>query len=131
MLCAKHNIVIAMDEVKFQSETLPNMTTLKSALAICGLSQTEAARYLNVSLQTVKHWSSGRTRPRAGVWMELADLYAQITEAADFAAGHIEIEGVDPLEWGHIAADFGQKSLAHGENIAGAMALLTAVRASE
>ena len=107
------------------------MTTLKSALAICGLSQAEAARFFDVGLQTVKHWTSGRTNPPHGVWVMLADLFEQIQDAADFAADHMVVEGVDPRAWGHIDADLGQDSLPHGTNIAGAMALLITIKASE
>lgn len=52
--------------------------TFKTAIGICGLSQAEAAEFLGVSVATVKHWSSGRRAPPAGVWDMLANLHHQI-----------------------------------------------------
>tara|TARA_R100001086_G_scaffold187482_1_gene105569 strand:- start:142 stop:462 length:321 start_codon:yes stop_codon:yes gene_type:complete len=102
------------------------MTTFKSALAICGLSQQQAADYLDVSLQTVKHWSGGRNNVPEGVWVMLADLYQRIEAAADFAA--VELDRIDPRQWGNITADDGGDPLPGGaDNVAGAMALLLAV----
>lgn len=102
------------------------MSTFKSSLAICGLSQQQAAEFLGVALQTVKHWSSGRNNPPAGVWMMLADLYRRIEAVADNAS--VEIECVDPRQWGNIQADSGPDPLPHGaDGVAGAMALLIAI----
>lgn len=102
------------------------MTTFKSAIAICGLSQQQAADFLGVSLQTVKHWSSGRNNVPGGVWEMLSDLYVRIEQAADHAA--VELDAVDPRQWGSITADLGDDPLPDGaDSAAGAMALLLAV----
>lgn len=103
------------------------MNTFKSSLAICGLSQQQAADFLGVALQTVKHWSSGRNNPPQGVWEMLSDLYRRIEDAADHAA--VELDGVNPRQWGNIQADNGDDPLPSGADaVAGAMALLIAVR---
>lgn len=102
------------------------VTTFKHSLAICGLSQKQAANYLGVSLQTVKHWSSGRNSPPKGVWEVLSDLYVHIEMAADFAS--VEIIDVDPRHWGSTQVDLGTDHLPEGaESAAGAIALLLAV----
>lgn len=107
------------------------MSTFKSALAICGLSQSQAADYFDVSLQTVKHWSSQRNAPPEGVWKMLSALYSQIEDAADFAAGKIELGEVDPRQWPNISADVGADPLPGGAaDAAGAMALLIVIRES-
>lgn len=106
------------------------MTTFKSALHVCGLSQQQAAHYLGVSLQSVKHWSSGRTQPPGGVWEMLADLFERVQDAADGAADSMKLDGIDPRVWGSIDADSGKDPLPEGaDSAAGAMALLTAVSA--
>lgn len=104
------------------------MATFKSALAICGLSQKQAADYLDVSLQTVKHWTSGRNRPPEGVWLMLGELFERIQAAADNASEVMSIDGVDPRAWANLEADLGDDSLPAGAaSIAGAIALLTLV----
>ncbi|MGB1215733.1 MAG: helix-turn-helix domain-containing protein [Pikeienuella sp.] len=103
------------------------MTTFKSALSICGLSQPQAADFLDVALPTVKAWAQGKRSVPGGVWDMLADLYARIEAAADHAA--VELDGVDPRQWGNITADTGDDPLPGGaDSAAGAMALLTAVK---
>jgi DNA-binding XRE family transcriptional regulator len=106
------------------------MTTFKHALSVCGLSQQQAAEFLGVSLQSVKHWSSGRSQPPEGVWRMLADLFERVQDAADFAADHMALDGIDPRAWAHIEADTGDDPLPAGaDGAAGAMALLMAVSA--
>lgn len=103
------------------------MSTFKSSLAICGLSQQQAADFLGVALQTVKHWSSGRNNVPSGVWEMLADLYGRIESAADLAS--VELTDVDPRQWGNVQADLGDDPLPGGAaHVAGAMALLLAVQ---
>lgn len=103
------------------------MTTFKSCLAICGLSQSQAADFLGVALQTVKHWSSGRNNPPEGVWQMLSELYARIERAADNAA--VQLDGVNPRQWGKIQADLGEDPLPDGsDDVAGAMALMLAIQ---
>ena len=106
------------------------MSTFKSALSVCGLSQRQAAEYLGVSIQSVKHWSSGRTQPPGGVWEALADLLERVQDAADHAADSMAVDGIDPRAWGNIEADIGDDPLPPGaDSAAGAMALLMAVSA--
>ena len=104
------------------------MTTFKAAIAICGLSQQEAAEFLGVSIQSVKDWSRGRSAPPIGVWSMMAQLYARIEDAADFAASHIEPGLMDRRVMNNIAADQGDDPLpGSGDMVAGAMALLLAL----
>ena len=108
------------------------MTTFKSALHVCGLSQQQAADFLGVSIQSIKHWSSGRTQPPGGVWEMLADLFERVQDAADNAADVMSLDGIDPRAWANIEADTGDDPLPEGVNsAAGAMALLMAVSAQK
>lgn len=108
------------------------MTTFRHALMICGLSQTEAADFLGVRLDTIKSWSAGRRRVPVGAWKMLAGLYEQIQDAADGAADAMVLDGIDPRAWQNVEADLIGRS---GETIptpgalaaAGAAALLMAV----
>ncbi len=62
------------------------MTTLFAAiLQGLGLSQSEAAAYLGVRLDTVKSWSAGRNGVPAGVWAQLHGLVV----VQDNAAGEL------------------------------------------
>lgn len=105
------------------------MTAFKSALGVCGLSQTEAADFLSVSVPTVKAWSSGKYSPPLGVWQMLASLFEQIQDAADGAADAMALDGIDPRAWNNIEADIrGHELPAKGAlSAAGAMALLMAI----
>lgn len=105
------------------------MAAFKFALQACGLSQSEAAELLGVRLDTVKSWSAGRNAPPEGVWVMLADLFEQIQDAADGAAGQMAVDGIDPRSWGNIQADIAGDPLPSGsDSIAGAMALLMAIK---
>lgn len=44
------------------------MTTFKSAIAICGLSQSEAAKHLGVSIDSIKNWTRGKSAPSMEIW---------------------------------------------------------------
>jgi hypothetical protein len=57
-------------------------TTFSLLSQICGLSHREAAQLLNVRLDTVKSWSTGRNRVPNAVLAELAELAARIETAA-------------------------------------------------
>src|SRR6185312_13798541 len=81
------------------------MSTFKSAIRLCGLSQQEAANFLDARLDTVKSWCAGRANPPAGVWTLLSGLFRQIEEAADNAADVMELEGVDARAYNNIEAD--------------------------
>lgn len=65
----------------------------------CGLSQTEAAIFLNVAESTIQSWDQSRRTAPPGVLTELRDLYDKIEAAAENAlavladtAGDTEIE---------------------------------------
>ncbi len=58
------------------------MTRFKYALGLCGLSQSEAAEYLGVSVSSIEKWSRGVKGPPPGVWEDLARLWAEIKKAA-------------------------------------------------
>lgn len=105
------------------------MTTFKSALSLCGLSQQEAADFLGYSLHTVKSWCSRGANPPLGAWQMLASLFVQIQEAADGAADVMSLEGIDPRAFNNIEADIPGNSLpVEGAlRAAGAMALLMAI----
>jgi len=108
------------------------MTTFKACLNLCGLSQAEAADFLDVSIDTVKSWCSGRANPPLGVWRLLASLFEQIEDAATGAADVMEIEGIDPRAYNNIEADVrGDELPVTGAlDAAGAMALLMVIAAS-
>lgn len=60
------------------------MPTLFALLIqVCGLSHREAAAFLDVRLDTVKSWSTGRNPTPARVVEELGNLAFAIEEAAD------------------------------------------------
>ncbi|MCB1447070.1 MAG: hypothetical protein KDJ87_15090 [Rhizobiaceae bacterium] len=105
------------------------MSTFKYAIAICGLSQSEAAEFLQVSIDTIKSWSSSRAHPPFGVWSQLASLWRQIEEACDGAASEIEIGRVDRVYFNNIEADIVGNELPFegARKVAGAMALLIAL----
>lgn len=66
------------------------MTTLYAALlAVCGLSQREAAELHRSRIDTVKSWCAGRNRAPLGVLAELVDLHRRQRRAADEAAAEI------------------------------------------
>ena len=58
------------------------MTPFAAALRLCGLSQPEAAAYLNSRIDTVKKWGQGSNPAPEGVMRELADLQGRIVRAA-------------------------------------------------
>lgn len=70
-------------------------TIFKASLGICGLSQQEAADFLQVALPTVKDWSRGAASPPVGVWRQLASLYAQIVDASEAALDTLKIDQMD------------------------------------
>lgn len=53
----------------------------------CGLSQHEAADYLNVRLDTVKSWSTGRNTAKPEILAELRKLYRLICKKAEGLRG--------------------------------------------
>lgn len=104
------------------------MTTFKSSLAICGLSQSEAAEFLGVSLQSVKNWGRGKGSPPFGVWVMLADRFKSILDAGEMAADSIDPESMDRLQLNHVTADDGLDPMPDSAtHAAGAVAVLTAI----
>ncbi|WP_194094617.1 helix-turn-helix transcriptional regulator [Marivivens aquimaris] len=105
------------------------MTTFKAALGICGLSQQEAADFLDVSVQTVKNWSRGKGDPSLGVWISLADLYAGIEDEAEDGAKAIDIDGMDRAALNTPAVQYHHHTGGVDASAsASAMALLIAIR---
>lgn len=103
--------------------------SFKYALSACGLSQAEAADYLSVNIDSIKHWSSDRRPVPSGVWSMLADLFERVQDAADFAAEHMAENGIHPAAMSNIDADEGGDPLPGGATkVAGAMALLMAIK---
>lgn len=90
------------------------MTPFKSALSICGLSQTEAASFFGVRLDTVKSWCAGRNEPPAGAWNQLRKLYNKMLDSAEDAAEVINESPVDQIQWmpGERMADWPSESAA-------------------
>lgn len=108
------------------------MTTFKSAIYLCGLSQQGAADYLGVSLQSIKDWCRGKSAPPLGIWQMLSGLFRRIEDAADHAAGMLEPAQMDRAAMSNITADDGLDPLPSGaDSAAGAMALLLAIQDCE
>ncbi|NIA67791.1 hypothetical protein HBA54_04235 [Pelagibius litoralis] len=61
------------------------MTLFSSVLQGLGLSQREAAAFLEVRPDTVKSWGAGRNAVPDGIWSKLRELADQQTEAAQKA----------------------------------------------
>lgn len=83
------------------------MTLFKHTLTRLGLSLAEAAAFLDVRLDTLKSWSSGRNPVPDGVWSTLAEL-AQKQEEAAQAMAEVWLETGEPD-----LVDFGLASDAH------------------
>ena len=64
-----------------------------SALALLGLSQSEAAAFLGVSRDSVRSWSVGRNPVPSGVWSELHALASRQMAAARSAVEQWETQG--------------------------------------
>lgn len=74
------------------------MNTIFSMLAhVCGLSHREAADHLDVRLDTIKSWSSGRNPTPPGALSQLAALADRIDSAADHIVetAMAQTEGMD------------------------------------
>lgn len=105
------------------------MTTFKSAIYLCGLSQQGAATFLDVSLQSVKDWCRGRSAPPIGVWRAISDLFRRIEGAADHAATLLEPDMMDRAALNGVTADHGADPLPNGADMAaGAMSVLLAIQ---
>lgn len=62
----------------------------KAALGVLGLSQAEAAAYLDVSISNVEKMCAGKRRVPRGIWSELADLWDRQTIAEQEALDLID-----------------------------------------
>lgn len=101
------------------------MTTFKSALAICGLSQAEAAAFLNVSLGSVKNWCRGKSAPSRDAWRTLAGLYAHIESVSNSTRLEMKTDLMGRRATNNIEANNGPDPLpGRGAAVAGARALL-------
>lgn len=105
------------------------MTTFEAAIAICGLSDVEAAEFLGVSPGVIAEWKSDATAPPHDIWGRLADLYARIEDAADTTAEALEPNEMDGPELNQIQAERGIEPLPGGAGrAAGALALLLTIQ---
>ncbi len=73
------------------------MTLFSAALRLLGLSQAEAAEYLDVRPDTVKSWSAGRNRVPEGIWEELRALWRLQSRAAGEALALIDEHDPDEI----------------------------------
>lgn len=73
------------------------MILFAAALRLLGLSQAEAADYLDVRPDTVKSWSAGRNRVPDGIWNKLRGLYWLQTRAAGEALALIAEHDPDEI----------------------------------
>ena len=106
-----------------------HQSIFKASLSLCGLSQSEAAVFFDVRLDTIKSWCRSRARPPLGVWQMLATRMRAILDAADYGANYLELEGIDPRAWSNLSVSLGPEDDLDmgGEAMAGALALLMAV----
>lgn len=104
------------------------MTTFKSAIYLCGLSQSGAADYLGVSLASIKDWCRGKGAPPIGVWIMMADLWGRIEDAGESAAEIIDPESMDRQQLNGVQTDEGSDPLPEGsDTAAGALAIMSAI----
>ena len=87
------------------------MTAFAMIAQRCGLSLREAADFLDVRLDTVKSWSSGRNPAAAGAIAELRALYAQIERAAGEGLAQIAKMKPETAELGLAKSDAEAKRL--------------------
>lgn len=102
------------------------MSTFKTACFICGLNQFRAVDFFDVNPVTVKRWFQNKAEPPQGVWMMLAERFAQIEDAADHCEHVFELDGIHPNAWSNLEATFDPNDPLPKEpaEVAGAMALL-------
>lgn len=83
--------------------------------------------FLGVSASSIQSFDTGRRPVPDGVWDMMANLFARIENAANFAADHMADNGIGAGAFENIEAD-GADPLPEGSaKIAGAMALLMAL----
>lgn len=93
------------------------MTTAFALLcARCGLSQREAAEFLDMRQDSVASYFVGRRRPPPGAIENLRDLYAVIEDAAEKGLAQIDRlitdfgEPAEPIELGIVSDDYEARS---------------------
>ncbi|TMV77769.1 hypothetical protein FGG78_27035 [Thioclava sp. BHET1] len=105
------------------------MTTFKAALAICGLSEEDAAQYLDQPLDRVQAWHSGAATPPRDIWGRLAVLYGRIEDAATSASDELEAE---MIESGRLNARLRNRAIealpGGAQTVASALALLITIQ---
>lgn len=72
------------------------MTIFKAALSVCGLSQVDAARITDKSLDTIKSYCNGRIVPPGSVWRQLAILFDQVVQTSENALDLFEMDELTP-----------------------------------
>lgn len=92
------------------------MTLFALLLDVCGLSHREAADLLNVRLDTIDSWSSGRRTTPQPVIDELAALATRIDKAASESLARIEAlsaehEELEEIELGLASDDHEARSI--------------------
>lgn len=101
------------------------MTMFKSALALCGLSQAQAAEFFGVRLDTVKSWTSGRKNPPIDAWRMLADLYGKVVNVSEDALDTLDTDDLTRESINSFALQYdGERLPEHAETVAAAMFLL-------
>jgi transcriptional regulator with XRE-family HTH domain len=92
-----------------QTETAPTAVDslgwrMRLALAYAGLSVGELADYLEVSLASMRAWTSGRSRPRTST---LRDWAVRCGVDYDWMTKGVDLSAADGAECERIAADLG------------------------
>ena len=104
------------------------MTAFKAAINLCGLTQLDAANLLNVSLPTIKVYSTGLANPTRVIWSQLARQFQHISSAADSAAEKIIFNEMDKELFNSMRVTDGEKSfLGDGDYSATALAIFQKV----
>lgn len=110
------------------------MNTFEAMMKQCGLSRREAAKFFDVSEDSVHSWAKGRRHPPQGVFDMLVALHQQIRNAAyDAAEIMVENGGIDPRAFYNVEAENGFDELPcdGAREAAGALALLIAASPEE
>lgn len=100
----------------------------KATLSLCGLTLQRASEYLDVRRDTVVSWSADRSSPPEGIWIQLADLYAEVNKAGFDRNPQIDLNATKPRQWGELVSEL-ETSLPPGpEANARAVALLKIIQ---
>ncbi|MCY4288555.1 MAG: helix-turn-helix transcriptional regulator [Aestuariivita sp.] len=105
---------------------MPKLSTFGRAIQLCGLTQSEAAKFTNCSPKTIRKWCSGEAQPSALAWKVIIELYSDIQLVAFNTRESFIDNGIPDLAWRSVAAA-GDEEFPDGcEEIAGTAALLDA-----